>query len=475
MLLPLTGDQVSSCTSAGFSLIHRPDKKANGFSGAFCACCPSPVVSAMRNAADMYAIFRHNDPMRVSISWVAVIVPFTLAVFLVSAQNIVPHQAAASYSLDTSSTTPDPIAALNSRIYRGLDQLDFQQNGFSYLKAVLDRLDVRADSQVLVFSKTSQQFEHISPATPRAIYFNDDVAVAYVQGGSMLELVAPNKERQLSFYTLDTAQTDKPHFALKGYECARCHQSEGMMVTSTRTTKDGTPVAVGGPKLFNVTDQSTPFADRWSGWYVTGTHGSQVHLGNAIAFPDDGTPQFGQPGTQNLESLAGRLDVTRYLAPTSDIVALMTLEHQTEMTNRMLKAEPSSVEDLVAYLLFVEEDRLAEPVNGLTTFAATFASRGPRDTKGRSLRDFDLRTRLFKYPLSYMIYSKTFDNMPESIRQAIYQRLYDILTGRNHTPRFARLLPDDRRAILEILRDTKPALPGYWYERSSASAKSQNP
>jgi hypothetical protein len=116
-------------------------------------------------------------------------------------------------------------------------------------------------------------------------------------------------------------------------------------------------------------------------------------------------------------------------------------------------------EQLVRYLLFANEARLDAPVAGTSGFAEEFAARGPRDPLGRSLRDFDLRKRIFKYPCSYLIYSEAFDAIPGPAKDYIYRRLFDILTGREQGPEFAALSGEDRRAILEILVATKPGLP----------------
>jgi hypothetical protein len=105
---------------------------------------------------------------------------------------------------------------------------------------------------------------------------------------------------------------------------------------------------------------------------------------------------------------------------------------------------------------------LESKVEGVSTFARTFAERGPRDRRDRSLRDFNLQKRLFQYPLSYMIYSEAFDGMPERVRTRLYQRLFDVLTGKDRSVRFQKLSAEDRRALLEIVRDTKPGLPSYW-------------
>jgi hypothetical protein len=116
-------------------------------------------------------------------------------------------------------------------------------------------------------------------------------------------------------------------------------------------------------------------------------------------------------------------------------------------------------------MLFADEALLRDSVEGVSTFTQTFPQRGPRDSQGRSLRDFDLHRRLFRYPLSYMIYSDAFDSMPQSVRARIYQRLYDVLSGKDQDVKFAKLSPADRQNVLEIVRDTKPGIPDYWKER----------
>jgi hypothetical protein len=154
----------------------------------------------------------------------------------------------------------------------------------------------------------------------------------------------------------------------------------------------------------------------------------------------------------------------------------MTLEQQTRITNLMIRtgwegriADPAAkaqidtdLESLVTYMLFADEASLHGPVEGVSTFTKSFPMRGPRDRHGRSLRDFDLNRRLFRYPLSYMIYSETFDSLPDAIRERVYQRLYDVLSGRDQSDKFKRLSAGDRQAVLEILRETKPGLPAYF-------------
>ncbi len=374
----------------------------------------------------------------------------------------------------------DPVARLEKRLESGAVKLDFAGNGWGYLPSVLKQLAVPVDSQVLVFSKTSIQTSHISPRTPRAIYFNDEVAVGFVQNGEALELTALDPKQGVIMYTLDAEKSEHPEFTRRD-DCLRCHQGAptlgvpGLMVSSVhpRTGEGRDPHGAAF-----LTDGRSRLEDRWGGWYVTGTHGSQYHLGNNVGLVDPvqpGGPQ--REGTQNVTSLAEMFNTAKYLTPTSDLVALMTLEHQTRMTNlltrigwdtRIALADGKTgeldkeIEELVGYMVFADEARLREPVAGVSTFTKTFAARGPRDGKGRSLRDFDLRTRLFRYPVSYMIYSAAFDNLPPRARDRIYQRLHEILTGKDQGEKFAALSGADRQAALEIVRETKPNLPQGW-------------
>jgi hypothetical protein len=384
-------------------------------------------------------------------------------------------------------STLDPVARLEKRLENGEVKLDFAPNGWGYLPAVLKQLGVPIDSQVLVFSKTSTQNARISPRTPRAIYFNDDVAVGFVQNGDVLELASLDPRQGVVLYSLDVEKTARPELARRD-DCLNCHQGgttlgvPGILVSSVHPQSDELREAHGSAFL---TDHRTEFNERWGGWYVTGTHGSQVHLGNNMALvnPLDPGPAA-REGTQNLTSLAKFFDASKYLAPTSDIVALMVLEHQTRMTNLLARIGwdtrialregggkldgaareriNSEIDEIVAYMLFADEAPIKEPIAGVSTFSKTFAERGPRDPQGRSLRDFDLRRRLFRYPLSYMIYSAAFDGLPEVARERVYQRLFEVLTGKDKSETFARLSTEDRRAVLEIVRQTKVNLPDYW-------------
>jgi len=364
----------------------------------------------------------------------------------------------------------DPVARLEKRVEAGQIKLDYAPNGWGYLPSVLKELGIHTDSQVLVFSRTSIQLQRITPRTPRALYFNDEVSVGYVQGGEVLELTSLDPKLGIILYTMDAEKTAKPEFSRRD-DCLKCHQGPvtlgvpGLMVSSVHPKSDD-PGAGHGSAF--ATDDRTPLKERWGGWYVSGTTGMQMHLGNNPLLADPLQPGgLAGPSSQNLTDLAPLFPVARYLAPTSDLVALMTLEHQARMTNLLTRIgwdariHPTDrdvnaeIEDLLHYMLFTDEEPLKAPVAGVSSFTKTFAERGPRDKQGRSLRDFDLRTRLFRYPLSYMIYSAAFDNLPDSSHQRIYQRLQEILSGKDQSKPYASLSVENRKAILEILRDTK--------------------
>jgi hypothetical protein len=196
----------------------------------------------------------------------------------------------------------------------------------------------------------------------------------------------------------------------------------------------------------------------------------------------------------NRTTIDERCDTGAYLSPHSDLVALMVLEHQTQMHNLLTRANyhtrlalrdevalskalgrsaterldstnsriRSVGEPLVRYLLFADEAELAEPVAGTSEFTREFSAGGPRDSRGRGLRELDLKRRMFRYPLSYLIYSEAFEGQPAPLKDYVYRRLWQILSGEDQSERFARLTPEDRQALVEILRGTKSDLPDYW-------------
>jgi len=362
----------------------------------------------------------------------------------------------------------DPVARLQEQLDRHERTLDWEP-GHGYLRSVLQALSVPISSQTLVFSKTSFQYRKITPQTPRALYFNDDVYVGQVHDGKVLEFISFDANQGAIFYILDERRADQPQFQRAELDCTTCHVAPttrnvpGVLIRSISTTATGTQ-APHTPSF--ITGHESPLSERWGGWYVTGSAGDQPHMGVA--------------------ALAA-IDPSAYLSPTSDIVAHLVLAHQTQMHNlitltnyqaRLAEFDGDSperyekpAEDLVRYLLFADEAPLEGPVKGTSGFDREFSARGPRDAKGRSLRDFDLRTRVFRYPCSYLIYSADFDALPAPAKAFVYRRLLDVLAGRDRSGAFDKLTAEDRRAVLEILLDTKPGLPDEWNVYRSTSKK----
>ena len=372
----------------------------------------------------------------------------------------------------------DPVAQLNERVRQGQVRFDVEPSR-GYLRSVLTALDVPVESQALVFSKTSFQASRIGPQNPRAIYFNDRVSVGWVRGGDFIELAAQDPALGTVFYTLAQPGADvgEPEFKRNNVNCVQCHTSEatmnipGWFIGSVYPQKDG--LTAYGPAY--TTDHRSPFDIRWGGWYVTGRHHGERHLGNAVVTDTADLASMVTPSTVHVANLEGRFDPAGYLSTHSDIVALLVLEHQGQMLNhitrlgweaRMGKDAGRPLEQaaaaLVDYMLFVDEASLPGPITGPTAFAQTFSSQGPRDSKGRSLRDLQLSDRLMRYPCSYLIYSEPFDALPTDAKALVFKRLWEVLSGQETDARYDRLTSEIRQDILEILRATKPNLPEYF-------------
>jgi hypothetical protein len=387
-------------------------------------------------------------------------------------------------------TVDDAVARLSQRLNAGTANVEFNRDGLGYLPSLLQLLGVNPDSQALVFSKTSFQAPKIAPDNPRAIYFGDDVAIGYVRGGDGFELAAIDPKQGIVFYTFPIRETERPAFT-RGEVCLRCHQGPatsgvpGIYVGSVIPNPLGAPLREGAI----ITDDRTEFKDRWGGWYVNAISGEPTDRANAVASNPADPDSLDTEGKQNRPALFNLFNPKGYPANVSDIVALMTFEHQTQMINYMTRvgwearildydAEHgktgldfqraqmnSDIDAMTEYMLFDDAKPLRDPIQGVSNFTKTFPRRGPRDSHGRSLRDFDLTTRLFRYPVSYMIYSKEFDALPDFVRERVYRRLFDVLTSDpkkddQHDKVFPRTA--DRHATLEILFETKPGLPAYW-------------
>ena len=398
--------------------------------------------------------------------------------------------------------TENPVARLAERIEKGEVELEWKQER-GYFDSFLEALEISPGSQTLVFSPTSLQHKLISPETPRALYFNDETYIGYVQNSSIVEIATMDAEKGLVFYVFNNVRKPKERFERATQQCLVCHDSQGAMgggvpslmaLSSIYTENNRNLKSLSGAG--NVND-STPVDERWGGWYVSGWNGSQAHVGN-IRLPEPG--DLGQvddamQDNGNLVTLEGTgfFDTGAYPRPTSDMVALLVLEHQLTVQNQLtyviFKASavlerlgeadaakaPSwdamperaqniltrMLDELVDKMLFVDAAGYEDRIAGLREYEDWFQAQGPRDAEDRSLRDLDLGRRLLEHPLSYLVYSDSFDGLPGYARDYVYQRFAEILQGKDQSGDYAHLSQHDRRAILEILLDTKPEFRPY--------------
>ena len=380
-----------------------------------------------------------------------------------------------------SNATPNNrVSRLLEKLRSGEFKLEYSR-GHGYLRALLKALEISESSQVLVFSQTSLQVEYISPRNPRAIYFNDDTYVGWVNGSPLVEISTADPKLGAAFYTVDMMPW-RAKIERATYDCLACHSTAmtqgipGHTVRSIHPNYDG---RIDSNKPSFISDDKSPFSERWGGWYVTGKHGAMKHMGNS--YLRGGLLDTDRNG--NRSNLADLFDTSNYLSPYSDIVALMVLEHQTQMHNEMSRANfyvrkmlhdgqdsrdakvwqqqlSLIAKEVVDRLLFCGEFQLTDDVRGSVVFQHDFLDRGPRDSRGRSLREFDLKRRLFKYPLSYLIYSRAFDTLEPVLRDEISAQLSAILSGENQSPDYSHLDRPMRSELSEILRETKPAMFG---------------
>jgi hypothetical protein len=415
--------------------------------------------------------------------------PFVVALALATlvAADIWPHLAA-QHAGTFMGSIEDPIIAystasphnvvadLNAKLQQGAVQFAFDARS-GYLQPVLDALQIPVDSQLLVFSRGSLQGKRIGEQNPRALFFNDRVALGWVRGGNALEVAAYDDSNGVVFYTLEQhADAAAPLQFRRKFECLGCHVTgdtlgvPGLLMFSTTRAEAG--AFDGVPRHI---DQSDPLERRFGGWFVTGHAGAARHMGNNAAAVDGRT-------THDLVSVDGLFDTDGYRARSSDIVAHLVLTHQAGMTNLLtraafearvaeesLRTSPTAehagaiaalmdgiAREVVDHLLFVDEAKLPAPVRGTSGFAERFSARGPRDRKGRSLYELDLTRRLMMYPCSYLIYSPGFDALPPLVKQPILHRMHEVLSGDVQDERYRIALSRaDRQAIVEILRDTK--------------------
>jgi hypothetical protein len=399
--------------------------------------------------------------------------------------------------------------ARDNRIWRLQQKLDSGEvrlqwePKWGYLRSLLRALEIDLSSQTLVFSKTSLQITQISESTPRAIYFNDDTYVGYVQGSDLIEFAAVDARVGIVFFGMRNRQDAPPLLDREGGRCLTCHDTYSMMGGGVpRVMVMSAPVDDASDRRTydsaSEVDDRTPITERWGGWYLSGWYfsggkGTAGHFGNlplrgSGSRADEDAPLRSLRGTRdNRGNLAGYFDTSAYLTDKSDVVALLVLEHQTfvqnlitrvqyklhmvmsgegapataprtwsEVPQRQQAAIRQVAEPLVRALFFADAVPLGGTAQTSSGFTERFAQAGPRDAEGRSLRDLLLDGRLFRHRLSYMVYTESFNALPAYVREYIDSRIIEVLEGRDQTGISAALPADERRAIRQILAATLP-------------------
>lgn len=337
----------------------------------------------------------------------------------------------------------------------------------AFLRSLLKVLEVPVSSQMLVFTATSLQKGLISARNPRALYFNDDTYVGFVPRGR-IEVISLDPELGSIFYIFDRLQAGRQPHVRRSTECFNCHSPRHMENIPGLVIESVIPGLTGGGERAFRREQSghgVPIGDRFGGWHLTGTgEAMPPNWSNQLLIRKNGE-------AQELPNPPGeRCDLSRYLLPTSDLLAQLLHEHQVGFVNRALQAgyryrelaaaggigETALAElsaPLVRYLLFVDEAPLTPGMIGDSPFAAEFTAAGQRDFAGRSLRDLDGQTRLLKQRCSYMIYSPTFSGLPAALRQRV---LRELAVALRDDAVESPLLPAERLAVKHILSETLP-------------------
>lgn len=372
----------------------------------------------------------------------------------------------------------DKLAVLAARIAKGDDAWG-SASGLQRLEYVLKYLEVPVESQVLVFSKTSLQNRLIGPKNPRSLFFSENAYVGYAQGGE-IEAIVHDAVLGPVFYLIHQGVDGGMRIERDTSDCMSCHATSrtenvpGMLIRSVYPGEDGQPILNLG--THDVTHE-TPLEQRWGGWYVTGKS-ALPHLGNRV-FSEDGNLE---PANASFSDVASFFDPSGYMRPTSDIVALLVLEHQVKMHSlfnaatlnyrrsahfmRILdndanlsdgsagRIAESWSDDIVECLFFKDEADLGDGVEGDPAFQRAFVKRFPMTAEGDSLAEFRLYGRIFKNRCSYMVYSDAFKGLPPVLRELVIKKMKLVIAG--EADGFDWLKASERKRIGAILEETLP-------------------
>ncbi len=351
----------------------------------------------------------------------------------------------------------------------------------AFVSSFLARLRVPVSSQMLVFSNTSLQLRLISPRNPRALYFNEEVSVGYVPGGR-IEVLSLDPDLGGIFYIFDIPRGGEPVRLERSERCMNCHAAEDTGHVPGMVIKSVVPGPTGGSLTAyrqGLSGHAIPFAQRFGGWHVTGRIAAGSHLGNVIGRLSAGTLTKlpNEPGQS--------FDLARYPVATSDVLAQLLHEHQAGFVNRVVEAGYRARTDqfidngqlsaahaqeldaqarlLTRYILFADEAPLPPGgAAGDAAFQADFLRNRRATPAGASLKDLDLRTRLFRHRCSYMLYSTVFQGLPAPMKERVYRRLAEALNVATPDAEYAYLASAEKQTIRAILGATLGDLPRDW-------------
>ena len=371
----------------------------------------------------------------------------------------------------------DAVTAALAKIQSGELKVDTSSDR-AFVASLLGALKVPVSSQLLVYSATSMQSGIINPRNPRALYFNDEIYVGFVPGG-LVEIMGVDPELGGVFYIFDKPQPGQLPRTDRSTRCFNCHAGSATMRIPGLLAESVAPIISGASYENYRRDEQghqIPLADRFGGWHVTSAKPFGETKANIFARSDGS-------GVKIVKVKPGEMwDIEKHLLPSSDILPHLIHEHQIGFDNQVIHAAylareigdkgrtPTLADDkrlnekataLVRYILFTDEAKL--PPSGIAgdeKYAADFLSNKKASGTGLSLKDLDLKTRMFKHRCSYMLYTPQWQKLPAMIKNRVYAGMKLALSGKDRN--YAYLSAQERLAIVSILRETLPDLPANW-------------
>ncbi len=375
-------------------------------------------------------------------------------------------------------TSRDPFARFQEQMTKGTTKLDVSSD-LALLRSLLTGLNVPLSSQMLVFSATSLQDDKIHPTNPRALYFNEDTYVGFVPGGRM-EVIGIDPEMGAVFYIFDRLNPGAAPVAQRSDKCMNCHAGNATKRVPGLIAESVMPAANGSSLESYRHEESghqIPLENRFGGWHLTGGHHLETTHANLM----------GQLSKQVMSTRAiqpGELyNASIHLLPTSDVLPQLVHEHQLGFVNKVIALQyvvrsllheshgkpgakeaatlDEMIHDLTRYLLFADEAALPKAgIEGDPAFIKDFSLTKRTSAAGLSLKDFDLKTRLFRHRCSYLIYTPLWEGLPAFVKQRIYARMAEALGDQDRE--FTYLSSSEKQNIRSILKSTLKDLPVDW-------------